>query len=101
MSSLKVEIEIAGIVKVQVTDKSLSAEMDDGRTISLPLSWYPRLQNGTEAERNNYRIIGGGAGVHWPELDEDISVEALLAGRRSHESQQSLKKWLIARKASV
>jgi hypothetical protein len=84
---------------VQVTDDSLWVELTDGRTISAPLSWYPRLSQGTVEEREHFRLIARGRGIHWPELDEDISVENLLAGRPSGESQASFKKWLEQRKS--
>jgi len=71
----------------------------DGRTISVPLDWYPRLVHATPQERDGWRIIGGGEGIHWPELDEDISVEGLLAGRRSGEGPNSFRRWLNARRA--
>ena len=80
-------------VSVVVSDDSLTVRLDDGRSLSVPLAWYPRLLHGTEAERKNYELIGDGEGIHWPELDEDISVEGLLAGRRSAESAASLAKW--------
>ena len=73
--------------------------MVDGRTIIAPLSWYPRLWYGKPEERANFDIIGDGAIIHWPDLDEDLSVSGILAGRRSGESQQSLKKWLEKRTA--
>ena len=72
--------------------------MNDGRTISVPLEWFPRLVHATRAERNNWRLIGRGHGIHWEDIDEDISVEGLLAGRPSGESQESFKKWLSQRK---
>ncbi|MDE2704620.1 MAG: DUF2442 domain-containing protein [Gemmatimonadota bacterium] len=84
--------------RVEVTDDTLMADLSDGRTISVPLAWYPRLVHATPAERRNWRFIGVGQGIHWPDLDEDISVEGLLAGRPSGESQESLKRWLEARK---
>ena len=83
---------------VTVSDDSLTVELAEGRTIVVPLAWFPRLAHGTPAERANWRPIGGGAGIHWPDLDEDISVESLLAGRRSGETQTSLRRWLQARK---
>jgi len=85
---------------VRVTDDTLIVELLDGRTLSVPLAWYPRLAHGTVAERANWRFIGRGDGIHWPQLDEDISVEDLLAGRRSGETQASLQRWLQARKAA-
>lgn len=97
MSSSMIEIQIADAVEVHATDDRLVVELEDGRSISLPLSWYPRLLHGTPEERNNYQLIGGGSGIHWPELDEDLSVEDLLAGHRSQESQRSLQQWLERR----
>ena len=82
---------------VLVSEDTLSVELADGRTISAPLAWYPRLANGSLAERNSWRLLGGGLGIHWPELDEDISVANLLAGQPSAESQNSFKKWLAGR----
>ena len=83
---------------VSVTDDSLVVELVDGRTISVPLAWYPRLAHGTHAERAEWRFIGDGEGIHWPQLDEDISIEGLVAGRRSGETQASLRRWLDRRK---
>ena len=82
---------------VTVADDALVVELSDGRTLSVPLAWYPRLLHGAPAERGRWRLIGAGEGVHWPDLDEDISVEGLLAGRPSGESQRSLKRWLESR----
>lgn len=92
-----VEITLPAAQDVQVTDDTLSVELSDGRTISVPLGWFPRLANSTSRERNRWRLIGQGEGVHWPDLDEDVSVEGLLAGRPSGESQESFEKWLAAR----
>ena len=80
------------------SEKSFTVHLNDGREITIPLAWYPRLLAGTKNERENYELIGGGEGVHWPKLDEDIFIEGLLAGRTSQESQSSLKKWLQKRK---
>jgi hypothetical protein len=85
--------------RVRLTQDSLIVDLVDGRTISVPLTWYPRLAHGSEAERAQWRFIGAGEGIHWPDLDEDISVEGLLAGRRSGETQASLKRWLQSRQA--
>jgi hypothetical protein len=82
---------------VSVTDDTLTVEISDGRTISVPLAWYPRLSSATPEERNTWRLLGQGRGIHWPALDEDISVENLLAGKPSAESRPSLKAWLEAR----
>jgi hypothetical protein len=73
-------------------------QLDDGRSLSIPMAWYPRLLHGTKSERETFELIGDGEGIHWPELDEDISVEGLLAGRRSAESDASLARWLEKRK---
>lgn len=83
----------------EVTDKTLIVQLADGRAISLPLAWYPRLAGATPQERDNWRLIGGGEGIHWPDLDEDLSVAGLLAGRKSGESPQSLARWLKARQS--
>ena len=78
-------------------DESLVVELQDGRTISVPVSWYPRLEHSSDKERENWEVFG--SGIHWPDIDEDISVEALLAGKRSNESQSSLQSWLESRDA--
>ena len=82
---------------VSVNDDALVVDLADGRTITVPLAWFPRLARGTATERTNWRLIAGGEGIHWPDLDEDISVESLLAGRRSGETQASLRQWLQRR----
>jgi hypothetical protein len=97
MSTLAIEIEIPYAVNVQVTEDTISVDLSDGRTISVPLGWYPRLEHATPAEKIHWRLIGRGQGIHWEDLDEDISVEGILAGRGSGESQKSFKKWLDAR----
>ena len=80
-----------------VSDDALSVDLSDGRTISVPLAWYPRLSHATSEERDHWRLIGNGRGIHWPDLDEDISVENLLTGQPSGESQTSFKRWLEQR----
>lgn len=97
MNSSTVETEFSGATRVQATDDTLSVDLSDGRSISVPLAWYPRLSHGTVAECNNWRLTGNGRGIHWPDLDEDISVENLLAGKSSGESQNSFKRWLSNR----
>jgi len=87
----------ARAVDVKVTDDELTVQLEDGRTLAVPLVWYPRLLDGSKRERARWRFIGRGVGIHWPSLDEDISVEGLLAGRRSGESQESLKRWFGGR----
>lgn len=84
-------------VDVQVTDDELIVQLEDGRTLAVPLVWYPRLLHGSKRERARWRFIGRGVGIHWSALDEDISIEGLLAGRRSGESQNSLKRWFAGR----
>src|SRR5437762_640526 len=90
----------ARAVDVKVTDDELIVQLEDGRTLAAPLVWYPRLLHGSKRERARWRFIGRGVGIHWPALDEDISVEGLLAGRRSGESQESLKRWFKGRMAA-
>ena len=97
MNSSALELRAATAQQVSVTDDALVVDLVDGRTVSVPLSWYPRLAHGTPAERSNWRIIGRGEGIHWPDLDEDISVAGLLAGWPSGESQTSLRHWLETR----
>ncbi len=82
------------IINVTVNDDTLSVDLEDGRTISVPIGWYPRLAYGTPEERSNFEISGAGYGIHWPELDEDIGVDGLILGKKSNESQESFKRWL-------
>lgn len=98
MSSLDVEIQEARAQSVKVSDEALKVDLVDGRTVIMPLVWFPRLWHSTREERNHFEIFGEGAYIHWPDLDEDLTVAGLLAGRRSGESPKSLKKWLAARK---
>lgn len=100
MSSSTTETPVVRAETVTISGGAITAELSDGRSISAPLAWYPRLLHGTPEERSNWRLIGGGSGIHWPALDEDISVGNLLTGRASGESQQSLKRWLSQRTAS-
>ena len=91
------EIAVPAATNVVVTDDTLTVDLSDGRTISVPLAWYPRLVHGAPDERAEWRLIGRGEGIHWPQLDDDISVEGLIAGKPSGESQSSLAKWIAAR----
>ena len=84
-------------MQVTVTEDTLSVDLEDGRTISVPIGWFPRLVNGTPAERANSEISGAGLGIHWPDLDEDIGVEGLILGRKSTESPSSFERWLATR----
>jgi len=94
MNTSTLEIKIPEAVSVLITNDTLTVDLNDGRTIAVPLTWYPRLLHGDAEDRKNWRMIGNGKGIHWDDLDEDISVEGLLAGRPSGESQESFKKWL-------
>ena len=99
MNSSMIEIKATRAQSVTVTDDALIVDLVDRRTISVPLAWYPRLLYGRPEERSNWRLIGDREGIHWPDLDEDISVENLLLGKPSGESQRSLKLWLEERKS--
>ena len=94
MNSSEAEIRPAQVQKVRVTPDELVVDLVDGRIVTVPLQWYPRLAHGTAAQRRKWRLIGRGEGIHWPDLDEDIAVEDLLAGRPSGESQISFQLWL-------
>lgn len=97
MSTLAIELSAPEAQDIAITEDSLVVELSDGRTISAPIVWYPRLLHGTLKERNNWRLIGKGEGIHWPDLDEDISVENILFGKPSGESALSLKHWVERR----
>ena len=93
MNILAVEIEIPYALDVYTSKEALTVNLRDGRTISVPLGWYPRLEHADPDERANWRLIGKGRGIHWTDIDEDISVEGLFSGKPSGESQESFKKW--------
>ena len=97
MSTLLAEVRAQNLV---VTEDSLIVDLSDGRSITVPLAWYPRLVHGTPEERNKWRWIGDREGINWPDLDEDISVENLILGQPSGESQDSFRRWLEKRAAS-
>ncbi len=101
MSTSAVEMEVPFAENVTVSVDTLCVDLSDGRTISVPLSWYPRLLHATAAERKRWRLIGRGLGIHWEDLDEDISVEGLLAGKPSGESQASFSNWLAKRSERI
>ena len=101
MNISAIEKEIPKAEDVKITDDTLSVDLRDGRTISVPLEWFPRLVHATLEERNNWRLIGKGHGIHWEDIDEDISVKGLLAGKPSGESQASFKKWLSQRQSRL
>lgn len=98
MSSSQTTSSTARAIAVTITDDTLSIDLEDGRTVAAPLGWYPRLMHGSESERADWRIIGDGEGISWPRLDEDISVDGILAGNPSAESDRSLKTWLDSRR---
>ncbi len=98
MSTSRTEAGSSRAIAVKVSRQALAVDLADGRTLVVPIAWYPRLVHGSPAERSNWRLIGGGEGIHWPDLDEDISVDGLLAGLPSGESQESLRRWLAKRK---
>lgn len=94
MTTSTAEGRAATATHLTITEDTLTVELTDGRSIAVPLAWYPRLLHGTAEERGHWRLIGQGHGIHWSDLDEDVSIEGLLAGRRSGESQPSFKRWL-------
>ena len=98
MNTSGVATETAAAQSVRVTDRALVVELRDGRVVSVPLAWYPRLAEGSPRERRRWELLGPGIGIHWPDLDEDISVEGLLQGLPSGESRASLDEWRAARK---
>jgi Protein of unknown function (DUF2442) len=97
MPTAAIEIHVPNAESVTITDDVLTVELSDGRTLSVPLAWFPRLLHATPEERDHWRFIGKGQGMHWEDIDEDISIANLLAGKPSGESQTSLKKWLQSR----
>ena len=98
MPTSTVRMELTGAMDITVTEDALTADLKDGRTITVPLLWHPRLVHATADERNNWELHAEGQHIHWPDLDEDISIEGMLAGWPSRESQKSLQWWLDARK---
>lgn len=96
--SAMVTLSLPRVTNVSVTDDTLSIDLEDGRSVSVPIGWYPRLAHGSPAERANVQVAGAGLGLHWPDLDEDIGVEGILLGKRSSESAASFEKWLKGRK---
>ena len=97
MLTSMIETEIPAAENITVTEDTLSVDLSDGRTISVPLAWYPRLSHASQSERTNWRLVGKGHGIHWEDIDEDISVEGLLAGKPSGEGQTSFRNWLASR----
>src|ERR687895_177083 len=101
MHTSTIEIQVPDAENITITEDTLNVELSDGRTILVPLAWFPRLLLASQEERNNWRLIGKGQGIHWEDIDEDISVEGLLAGKPSGESQTSFKKWLEGRLSAL
>jgi len=97
MSSSQTKNRVARAVAVSISQDTLSVDLEDGRTVAVPLSWYPRLLHGSVTERSHWALIGDGEGITWPDLDEDISTDGLLAGNPSGESDRSLQRWLKSR----
>jgi hypothetical protein len=95
--SVTLTLSLVKIIHVTVSDDTLAVDLEDGRTIAVPIGWYPRLAYGAPAERANFQISGAGYGIHWPDLDEDIGVEGLILGKKSNESRASFEKWLRRR----
>jgi hypothetical protein len=87
----------AAVRRVRVTNQTLTVELVDGRVVSVPTTWYPRLAEASDRERRSWVLIGSGVGIYWPQLDEDISLEGLLRGERSGESPSSLRSWRTTR----
>ncbi|MGO8747760.1 MAG: DUF2442 domain-containing protein [Thermoguttaceae bacterium] len=86
------------ILRATVSDDTLAVDLEDGRSVSVPIGWYPRLAHGSAGERANFQISGAGYGLHWPDLDEDIGVEGLLLGKKSSENRASFQRWLQRRR---
>lgn len=101
MSTSRAEQPTPSAVAVRIARDAFSVELDDGRTVSVPIGWYPRIAHASSRERRNWRLIGTGEGIHWPDLDEDVSVEGILRGRPSAESQASFQRWLASRESSA
>ena len=99
MTDSAVDAAVARATAVSFVKDQLTLRLVDGRTLSVPIDWSPRLAHATPKERDNWRLIAAGEGINWPDLDEDISVRHLLEGRRSAENEKSLKRWLDSRKA--
>src|SRR5487761_2770162 len=97
MTASSLELDVPPVADVRVGPRRLYFHLTDGRTVSAPTDWFPRLAHGSVRERRNWEIVGAGFGVHWPELDEDISVENLLRGQRSVEHERSFRSWLESR----
>ena len=96
MNTLVLEID-PQVIDISFTNDQFIIALADQRSLSVPLSWYPRLYHATLEERENWLLLGEGYAIEWPDLDEHIGIEGLLAGRRSGESERSLQRWLDSR----
>jgi hypothetical protein len=99
MSSSPTEVRDARAQAIEVREDTIAVDLVDGRTMTVPIVWYPRLWYGTKEERNHFEILDEGRYIHWPDLDEDLSIDGMVAGRRSGGNPASLKKWLAARES--
>ena len=99
MRTSTAEARVSLAIRARILNEAVVVDLRDGRSVTAPLTWYPRLLHGSARERRNCRLVGGGVGIRWPDLDEDVSVESILAGRPSAESQASLRRWLANRRA--
>ena len=97
MLTSMIEFTVPTAQNITITFDALTVDLSDGRSITVPLAWYPRLVNASKSELDNWRFVGKGFGIHWEDIDEDISIEGLLLGKPSGESQTSFKKWLSSR----
>lgn len=101
MTILEAKVEdLPAIADIRFAEDDMVLTLGDGRKLSVPIEWYPRLAHGTREERANWRLFAHGHAIEWPDLDEHLHIEGLLAGRRSSESQQSIERWLASRAAS-
>lgn len=100
MTTLTLETEPL-VAQIRVTDEKLIVDLVDGRSLIVPLSWYPRLLHASQEELQNWQLLGGGYAIEWVDLDEHIGLEGLLAGRRSGESHRSFERWLATRGTSL
>lgn len=97
MSTSAIDIRQYRAIDVRFEPTTLVVDLEDGRTLTVPLDWFPRLANGSPDERAHWRFIDEGAGVHWPDLDEDLSIQGLLDGRPSAERLESVQRWIAGR----
>lgn len=97
MATSPLELDVPAVQSVSIGKDHFTFHLADGRSVSAPLDWFPRLRHGSVRERRNWQLTGAAFGVHWPDLDEDISVENMILGRKSGESARSFQAWLERR----